>query len=64
MRPDIYTFPTDIAGLAASIETTLSLRRAGYKTRLVERVFSRTNVITVVATPPRRPTRRERGASL
>lgn len=56
-----YTFPNSATALPLIIRTTLSLRRAGFKTRLVERQLTAHTVVqTVVATPPTRPTRRER----
>jgi hypothetical protein len=59
-----YTFANSAAGLEHALQTTLSLRAAGFKTRLVTRVLCRFTVHTVVATPRRRATRRERGCSL
>jgi hypothetical protein len=60
-----YTFPDNVAGLEAALETTLSLRRFGFKTRLAHRQLTRmTTVVTVVATPPKRPNRKERGCYL
>jgi hypothetical protein len=55
------TFPNTVNGLAVAWEWTVSLRRAGFKTRLAERTFQdRFAVVTVVATPPVRPNRTER----
>lgn len=55
------TLPPTISGLDLAITRTLALRRAGYKTRLAERVICGFPVISVVATPPARPSRKERG---
>jgi hypothetical protein len=63
MEPEVAcTLPATVAGLELALSQTLMLRRTGHKTRLVERTISGFPVLTVVATPPRRPTRRERGA--
>jgi hypothetical protein len=65
MMRDHYTFPDNVAGLVAALETTLSLRLSGFKTRVVHRQLTRmTTVFTVVATPPKRPNRKERGCYL
>lgn len=56
-----FTFSDSATGLALAFETTLSLRRAGFRTHLETSVYSRTTVHTVVATPALRPTRKERG---
>ena len=45
-----------------ALDQTLSLRRAGFKTRLAQRRFlNRFDVVTVAATYPDRPNRKERG---
>ena len=59
-----YTFADSVAGLARAFSTTLSLRRAGFKTRLVTRRIAGFVVHTVIATPPKRATRKERGCSI
>jgi len=59
-----YTFPDTVAGLEAAFERTLTLRHFGFKTRLATRVFGHTTVQTVVATPPKRPNRKDRGCYL
>jgi hypothetical protein len=59
--PEHYTFADNVAGLTQAWETTLSLRRAGFKTRLATRQIAQTTVQTVVATPPKRPNRKQRG---
>ena len=61
MKPDLFTFPDTESGLSVAWDTTIALRRAGFKTRLAERQMSGYTVHTVVATPPVRPTRKERG---
>ena len=66
MEPDHYTFASfestgQTLGLAAAWDTTLHLRRQGHKTRLATRQWGRFIVHTVIATPPTRPTRAERG---
>jgi hypothetical protein len=67
MQPDHYTFASyestgNALGLAGAWECTINLRRHGYKTRLATRQITRTTIVqTVVATPPARPTRAERG---
>lgn len=67
MQPDHHTFASyentsNALGLAGAWETTVNLRRQGYKTRLATRQITRmTRVQTVIATPPARPTRKERG---
>lgn len=43
------TLPPTVNGLQLAINTTLSLRRAGYKTRLAERRVAGYEVISVVA---------------
>jgi hypothetical protein len=50
-----FTFPTTEAGLTLALETTLSLRRAGFRTRTVERVLHGFEVVTVLATLRPRP---------
>jgi hypothetical protein len=60
-----YTLPHDEAGLGLLFHLTVSLRRAGHKTRVVERLLSgRTPVVTLVAKPKQRPNRKERGCYL
>ena len=61
-----YTLPNTEAGLTLAFNLSLSLRRAGYRTRLAERAFSHgyTRVVTVVATPKPRPNRKARGCTL
>ena len=60
-----FTFPHNEPGLTWALRTTLTLRRSGFHTRTVERVFKGGfHVVTVVATAPLRPNRRERGCGL
>jgi hypothetical protein len=67
---DHFTFANSNAGLLHAFEIALSLRRFGFKTRLAtRRLFTFPTgeagfVHTVVATPPTRPTRTERGCNL
>lgn len=63
MQNELYNLPFTDRGLEIVFEITLGLRRAGYKTRLV---IDRSSdvVYTVVATPPKRPNRKARGAIL
>jgi hypothetical protein len=56
-----YSFANDEAGLVHALHTTLSLRRAGYRTRLVENRVGRDVLQTVHAVEPERPNRRDRG---
>lgn len=63
MHTDLFTFADSVVGAEHAFNTTLSLRRAGYKTRLAPRVMegTTTRVLTVMATPAPRPSRKERG---
>jgi hypothetical protein len=61
MNKVLHTFPNTAEGLEFAFDLTQSLRRVGFKTRLVERTMGRFDVVTVVATPPVRPSRKERG---
>jgi hypothetical protein len=62
MTPEVMaTVPPTMSGLRLAISTTLSLRRHGYKTRLAERKLSGFTVLSVVATPPARLSRTQRG---
>jgi hypothetical protein len=58
-QTEIYTFPATVAGLELAIIQTLSLRRAGFKTRLAERNVKNYDVISVVAHQDR-PSRKVR----
>jgi hypothetical protein len=61
---ELRTFPDSEVGLTLAWETSLSLRRAGFKTRLATRQWGPTTVHTVVAEPPKRSNRKLRGAEL
>lgn len=58
-RPDCFTFPANATSIDLIATLTRGLRLAGFKTRLVERVISHTEVVTVVATRSR-PSRKVR----
>lgn len=58
------TLPDTHAGVGLAWDVTISLRRTGFRTRLATRQWGACRVHTVVAVPPKRPTRKERGASL
>jgi hypothetical protein len=54
---DRYTFADSVTGLQHAFDTTLNLRRHGYKTRLATRELHHSSVFTVhtvLATPPAR----------
>jgi hypothetical protein len=55
-----YTLPNTEHGLILLMELAVSLRRLGYKTRLIERAMARFPVATLIATRTR-PNRKERG---
>ena len=59
-----YTFSNEPAGLTLALYTTLRLRRHGFRTRLATRQWGKFTVHTVLAMPPTRPSRAERGANL
>jgi hypothetical protein len=66
---DRFSFADSFTGLEHAFSLSLSLRRHEYKTRLVEVPILLTQGVpgilhTVIATPPPRPTRAERGANL
>ena len=48
-QPEVTTLPATLDGLVLAINRTLSLRRAGYKTRLTERRIRGYDVISIVA---------------
>jgi hypothetical protein len=62
--PDLYTLPYTAEGLEIFYDITPGLRRAGYKTRVVTRTLCGVKVYTLIAVPPKRPNRKERGAIL
>jgi hypothetical protein len=60
-----FTFPFNEAGLVTCLELTLSHRRAGFRTQVVERQMTKmTRVYSLLATPPERPNRAARGYTL
>jgi len=59
-----HTFPDTVAGLELAWQVSVSRRRNGWRTRLATRQWGAFTVHTVVAVPPKRPNRKERGASL
>jgi hypothetical protein len=61
---DRFTFADSVTGLEHALVVTLSLRRAGFKTRLVTSTLAGFTLHTVVSTPPKRPNRKARGAEL
>lgn len=61
---ETYTMPFTFEGLAIAYDITPGLRKAGYKTRLLETTLCGFPVYTLIAFPPKRPNRKERGASL
>ena len=63
---DRYTFADSFTGLEQAFHTSLHLRRHGHRTRLVTHSMTVGKMEpfvlrTVVAVPPLRPTRKERG---
>lgn len=56
-----FTFADSEAGLLRAMCTTLSLRRAGFTTKLVPTMWGSTLVHVLHATPAARLSRRERG---
>jgi len=56
---ETYVLPDTPDGLILAINTTLNLRRLGFKTRLVPTEFGHDVANTLVAVPPPRRTRRE-----
>jgi hypothetical protein len=69
METELFSFADSTTGLAHAFELTLTLRRNGFATRLettTQTVGSLPpfTLHTVVATPPARPTRAERGCDL
>jgi len=55
---ETYVLPDTPDGLILAINTTLNLRRLGFKTRLVPTEFGHDVANTLVAVPPPRRTRR------
>ena len=56
-----YTFPNNAHGTAHAWECAVHLRAFGYVTRLATRQWGSYTVVTVIAMPPARLTRKERG---
>ena len=56
-----YSFANNAHGLAHAWQCALHLRAFGYATRLAVRQWGKYRVVTVIAMPPARPTRKERG---
>ncbi len=61
---DRYTFGDSCLALGNAYDTTLNLRRAGFKTHLETHTLAGYVLNTVVAAPAPRPNRAERGCSL
>jgi len=61
---DRYTFADTVEGLLYALETTLTKRAYGFRTYLETHEIGHTVVHTVVAVPPPRPNRAERGCAL
>jgi hypothetical protein len=66
---DRFHFADSVTGLEHAAHITVSLRRAGFRTRLSTAVIKlgtgHTGLLhTVHATPPARPTRTQRGANI
>ena len=59
-----FCFAETVEGLAGALHTTISLRLAGFKTRLTTEVVAHFPLYVVHAIPATRPTRRERGCFL
>ena len=61
---DVHTLPFTPEGLEIAFDITPGLRKAGYKTLLREDELCGFPVYTLLAFPPKRPNRKERGALL
>jgi len=59
-----FCFADNVAGLMHAFNTTLSQRRAGNKTRLVQVRVAGFTLQCVESTPPVRPNRKARGCEL
>lgn len=59
-----FTFADSVTGLDHAWTVTLSLRARGFKTHLETYEFKGFTLHTVVATPSRRPSRKERGCNV
>ena len=64
METELFTFADSTTGLAHAFELTLALRAYGFATRLETTTFKGFTLHTIVAEPPARPTRAERGCDL
>lgn len=64
MKPEVTTLPHTEAGLALALHRTTSLRRAGFKTRLIETHILKFRVYRLTATPAPRPNRTARGCNI
>lgn len=60
---ETFTFANTEAGLGHALCLTLSLRRAGFKTRVVETFRKTTPLLILLAVPAPRPNRKTRGCS-
>lgn len=61
---ETFTFPATAASIGSIAVLTAGLRKAGFKTRVVEETISRFPVLVLVATPPFRPNRKTRGCDI
>lgn len=61
---EFHTFADTVLGLTVAFELTEGLRQHGFKTRLATRKVAGFTVHTVIATPPVKLTRAERGCNL
>lgn len=58
---ETYMFPDSPVGLTLAMQVAVSLRRNGFRTRLVPVTIAGFVLHKLLATPQSRPTRRERG---
>lgn len=59
-----FVFPANAASIHLIAVNTRALRKAGFKTRLVESTYKGTSLLVLVATPPFRPNRKARGCDV
>ena len=64
MTEERYTFPHTEAGVLLAFEQTLSLRAGGFRTRVLEHAIRGFPVVTLIAQPPARASRTERGCNV
>lgn len=64
MNEDRYIFPATASSVHLIAVNTRALRKAGFKTRLVEDTYKGHELLVLIATPPMRPTRKERGCNV